>query len=322
MCFGRSKKIVVPDTSGQEAELTRQLELLKTEFERNRLQQETFFNTTRADQDARYQDQRAFDLAEAERQRAAMQAQLDAEVASRTTLEARAEAEREAARQQAELRATRARDYATGRQNLIDTASSTVNSAYAGFDDPFFQQFRQAFVSNYQPQVQSAYVDANRKERFNLHRAGILNSSAGAQVLGNLRGQLIGAEGELAKEADDATEEYRNSVAQQRSNTLQGLLASGLVGTENLPDGVTDVGGALDALNQNVSSFTGQVGDSIRALSPSSFLRPPTLSRPQARNFAVPSPRTVTTNGAEGSSSFLRPLTNPTSGQSSFRVGR
>lgn len=266
--FG-SKKTSQPDTSAQEAEAQRQAAAEQARLQALLDQQQKMFDQQRADEQARYQQQLAAQQAEAERQRQAAQAENDRQYqlqqqqaaqqeAARQQANAQAEAERQAQAAAAADKARLAREYATGRQNLIDTNKAAIDSAYAGFDDKAFGDFAQSFVNYYKPQAEKTYQDATRDTTFGYGDAGNLRSSAAAKSFGDLVGQLHTNEGKIANAATDATNQYRGQIDQQKSDALGLLYDAAGAANPNLPDGFTDadLSSALGGLGTQLGGIT------------------------------------------------------------------
>lgn len=280
-------KTSTPDTSAQEAEAARQAAAEQARLQALLEQQQKMWEQQRADDQKRYDAQVAAQQAEAERQRAAaadlvnrqiaaQQDQAQRQEAQQRAVEAQRESERAAAAQQAQDRATRVRSYSDGRQALIDKARGDITQAYSGFDQNFFDTFKQAFVDQYKPELERNAGQARRETTFGYGDTHNLRSSAAARSFGDVTQQLHANEGKLANSASDAAQSYRNDIEGQKSNALDLVFSAGGVGAGDLPDG-TDVGTALGGLGSQLGSIT-----------QSAARRAQTYNRPGFSSFAAP----------------------------------
>ncbi len=298
--FG-GKKTSQPNTALLEAEARRQAEAEAARYRELLEQQRQIAEQQRADAERRYQEQLAAQLAEAERQRTFEREQIERQATTQRDESARQEAlqrELEATRQreraetmaQQTARATAARDYATGRQRLMDDGRKKVDEAFAGFDDGYFQDFAKAFVGQYKPQAERGYEKARKQTTFALGDKGNLRSSAGAREFGDLRLELADNESKIAGAASDAAQSFRGDVERQRSDALGLVFSAGGVGSETLPDGVTDIGGMLEGLGSQIGGLTTTAqrrAQAIRAPSFASSAPNLSYSAPRAQRRAV-----------------------------------
>lgn len=265
----KGKKTTQPDTTVQETEAQRQSAAEQARLQALLDQQQKMYDQQRADDQTRAQQQLAAQQAEAERQRQATQAendrqyklqqdQLAAQETARQQANAQAESERQAVAAAAAEKARLGREYATGRQNLIDTNTAAIDKAYAGFDDKAFGDFANSFVSYYKPQAEKTYQDATRDATFGYADTGNLRSSAAAKSFGDLVGQLHTNEGKIANGATDATQAYRSQIDQQKSDALGLLYDAAGAANPNLPDGFTDtdLSSALGGLSSQIGGIT------------------------------------------------------------------
>lgn len=263
----KGKNTTVPDTSIQEAEARRQAEAETLRQQQLLEQQRQIAAEQRADAERRYQEQQAATAAENERQRKLQedlvnrqikqrQDELDRQEAGQRDIEAKRETERRETLAQQAKRAEESRTYATGRQELVDNARGAIDSAYAGFDDDYFNKFAQEFVDYYKPKAVKAYEGERRDTTFAYGDAGNIRSSAAARSFGDLKEQLTENEGKIANSATDEANSFRNDIEAQKSSALNTLFSSGAVGAADLPDGVTDVNGALGGIGSQLGALT------------------------------------------------------------------
>jgi len=259
-----------PDTSRAEAEAARQRQAELEHAERRRQQELEIWQQQRADEERRYQEQLAAQQAENERQRQLQiaewerQYQLQQQEIARqeqryAEAEARAAAERAEEERQARLKAQQGRDYAAGRNQLLDQGVAAIDSAYAGFDDDYFSKFAQDFVSYYSPTLQREHKQQSDQTTFAYADAGTLRSSMAANAFGELergRGEKMA---ELSAEAQDAAQGYRGDILNQK-RSAQASIADAL----DTAQPVLGDGFDLNAELGNLGKATGRVIDSAR----------------------------------------------------------
>lgn len=130
-----------------------------------------------------------------------------------------------AAQQQA-AEADAARQREEERQARITAGRKKIDDAYAGFDDGYFQTYRQTALDNTLPQVQQQAADARRNLIYALERAGTRNSSIAGQRSGDLERDIALRTGEAISSADSATQQLRNRVTDSRASSEAQLLAT------------------------------------------------------------------------------------------------
>ena len=181
---------------------------------------------------------------------------------------------------QADAQAKRQSEYDTGRSQLLGEGTSSIDKAFSGFNDDYFNQFKNAYMSKITDQVNQQKVQAQKQLAFGLARQGILDSQANA----NQQGLLAETEGRtLADATTDATNQantLRQNVAGAKANLLGQVQASESIGS---PIAGTDEGSVQSALQTQrgaISGVTNQAGDVV-----SSLQAVPTVS-PLANIFA------------------------------------
>jgi hypothetical protein len=245
-----------PNTSPQDAEAARQraAEQARAE-ERLRIEQE-MANTQRADQERRYQEQLAAGQAEAERQRQILTGEIERRAELERGAAAQQQAERDAERAQTAERARQAREFATQRQTKMDEAKAGVDSAYAGFDDTYFQKFAQDFTSHYAPQIQREYADQRGQTTNSFADAGTLRSSMSADAFGDLTRGRGEKEAQVASAAQDRAQAFEDDILGQKNDALTAINSAGSAASPLLPDGSFDVASSLGGLNSQLGQIT------------------------------------------------------------------
>jgi hypothetical protein len=105
---------------------------------------------------------------------------------------------------------------------------STADNAYGGFNDDYYNKFRQAQLDYYQPELEKQYAKSKETLAFDHARAGTTNSSMASQNLADLAYQHDLNSADIVSRADAATGEQRRNVNSQK----QALIGQ-LYSTEN-----------------------------------------------------------------------------------------
>lgn len=111
-----------------------------------------------------------------------------------------------------------ARQQEEARQQRIRDGQSAIDTNFAQFNDPYFDNYRQEYMAYYQPQLDRQFQDAKRKAVLGLHRTGNLSSSAGAGKLGELTRAYNDNRTMLANNALSAVNDLRGRIEESRNN--------------------------------------------------------------------------------------------------------
>ncbi len=259
-----------PDTSRAEAEAARQRQLEQERAdERLRVERE-MWETQRADEERRYrgqltaqqeeaQRQRELSLAEADRQYAAQERAIQQQQEAYAAAEAARAAERAEEERQARLKAQQAREYAEGRNTMVDEANTNIEAAYGGFNDTYFSKFAQDFVDHYKPQIERSYKNERDQSTYAFADAGTLRSSMAADSFGELDRGRAEKEASIAAQAQDRAQQFRGDIQSQKESAKGAIYSALGTASPVLGDGF-EVGAELSRLGKSV----GQVVDSAR----------------------------------------------------------
>lgn len=207
--------------------------------------------------------QSAADRAYADQQTATMRAEAEARAATQKQqyddLIARQDAQRAAEEAAAGAKADRSIAYNTGRQNLVDAFTAEVNTAYSGFDPAFFQKY----IADYQDAA-NPELDRQRKREqeqlvYGFADAGSIDSRAANRKFAEADRVDASRRASVAQNAYSSAQDLQDKIDGQRRDALTTAFTSGLVGREDLPDGVTDVSGQLARVQQGLSGLAGDV---------------------------------------------------------------
>lgn len=95
-----------------------------------------------------------------------------------------------------------------------------------GFDDGFYDKYKQGILDYYTPQVADQYGDAKDELTYRLARAGTLRSSVAADEVADLSKQNDLNRAQVLNKADQGAADLRSNVAAQRAKVESQLLAS------------------------------------------------------------------------------------------------
>ena len=128
------------------------------------------------------------------------------------------------------IRGPDGRIYRRGEGLGFKVTEDTGKRAAGGFDDKFYNNFKQGILDAYMPQVQEQFGKAANETLFRHARAGTLESSGQIGTAADLTKQNLLQEGNVQLKADTATADLKNRVAKE-----QAALENQLYATEN-PD--------------------------------------------------------------------------------------
>jgi hypothetical protein len=106
------------------------------------------------------------------------------------------------------------------------TTTQTQTGTTGGFDDAFYNKYRDAITGYYLPQVADQYKLASEELAYRLARAGQLRSSTTNTEYTDLAKQNELNKANIASKADTATGELRKSVASQESAAENAVYAA------------------------------------------------------------------------------------------------
>ncbi len=119
-----------------------------------------------------------------------------------------------------------AREQEEQRRARITEGTSSINTAFSGFDDSFFGNIEQSANDFFSPQIDRQFDDTRETLIKNLARQGNLNASTGARQLADL--DTAGREQRVsfADQAREFATDSRADVENNRGNLLFQLQAS------------------------------------------------------------------------------------------------
>lgn len=104
------------------------------------------------------------------------------------------------------------------RQSDINQGISSIDQAFAQFNDPFYQNASKAYSDYYLPQIDEAAGQTKDKLVAQLFNRGQLESTVGANALSELEKRRLNERSRIGNEAADFVGNIRNQVTSSRNN--------------------------------------------------------------------------------------------------------
>lgn len=118
-----------------------------------------------------------------------------------------------------------ARQQAQDRENNINQGKTSIDQAFSVFDPAYYQKYQQAYLDNYNPEVDRQFDVAKQGTQYNLARAGTTDSTIGQKQFGDLVRSYGQQKQNIASQAIDATNKQRSDVENEKT-TLYGQNSS------------------------------------------------------------------------------------------------
>lgn len=199
---------------------------------------------------------------------------------------AQKEANRIARQQMEEQKAREAQ-----RRAALSQGTAAIDAAFAPFDDNFYGSQRTAYTSNYMPELDRQFQDAQKQLIYGLSSAGQLNSTLATDKQRRLSEERAGYERQINSKADDFVRSNRANQEATRTNLLSQLTATedpsqvtaaaareaGFLNQPVQYDPVSDfVFRTLEGLSSGANRATGGAGLVSALKSPQSLVKSPT----------------------------------------------
>lgn len=104
------------------------------------------------------------------------------------------------------------------RQADIKTGQGSIDHAFAQYGDDYFKHFRDSYVGTKNPEIDRQYGVAKDKMVAGLAGRGVLDSTIGANALGQLEERRGSAQGDVANEASDLSNDFRGQVEKSKTD--------------------------------------------------------------------------------------------------------
>lgn len=112
------------------------------------------------------------------------------------------------------------------RQNLITKGTKSINKAFSGFDQGFYDQRALAYENYALPQLSQQYNQFKNQIGFNLANRGLFGSSTGSKQFSDLNQQMGIQKQAIADTGRSQAQALQNQVEQQRNTLLNELYQS------------------------------------------------------------------------------------------------
>lgn len=124
--------------------------------------------------------------------------------------------------------AEEARQKEAERKARLEQGKGSIDAIFAGggFDQPFYDKFKNASLGFSLPQLSDQYQKQREQTTYDLARAGLLRSTAAGQAQADIEGQKASQEAALRSKADQEVANLRQNVAGQQSAALSQLYAT------------------------------------------------------------------------------------------------
>jgi len=124
--------------------------------------------------------------------------------------------------------AAEARQKEAERQARLEQGKSSIDAIFAGggFDQPFYDKYKNAALGYQLPQLQDQYTKQKEQTTFDLARAGLLRSTAAGQAQADIESQKAAQEAAIRAGADQQVADLRKNVSGQQSAALSQLYAT------------------------------------------------------------------------------------------------
>jgi hypothetical protein len=106
------------------------------------------------------------------------------------------------------------------------TSTYDTGQTSGGFDDAFYNKYKQSVLDYYMPQVQDQYKKAQEQATYGLGRSGNLRSSAANTLVADLAKQNAINEAGVRNQADTAAGDLSSQVSSERSKATSQLYAT------------------------------------------------------------------------------------------------
>lgn len=110
-----------------------------------------------------------------------------------------------------------ARQQEAERQARISEGQTAIDDAFSGFNDDFYNQYREDYTGYYNPQLNDQYGDARKRLTLQLAKTGNLTSSAGAKQMADLEQYYNTQQTGITNQALDAVNTLKGNIDARKS---------------------------------------------------------------------------------------------------------
>lgn len=112
------------------------------------------------------------------------------------------------------------------RQRRIGEGRGRIDSAFLQYDDPYFANFRTDYVGAQTPDIDEQYSTAKDRLAAALANRGVLGSTIAGNAFGDLTKTNTKARTDLANQAFDASNTFRNQIEKTKSDLYSTNIAA------------------------------------------------------------------------------------------------
>jgi hypothetical protein len=201
-------------------------------------------------------------IAETEANRLAEQSRIEAgRKAERDAELARQDQERRAAEAATAKKASDLARYNTERQGLVDKARGGIESAFAGYNDGYYNNYAGDYVASMVPRLDEQFADARKATKYSFADRGNLDSMAAGQRFGRLETERTRAAADIGQQAQSAANSLRSNVEAQRAKLLDSVFgalgAAPVITADNVGEANDALSRVSTAINTPVSLASG-----------------------------------------------------------------
>lgn len=110
-----------------------------------------------------------------------------------------------------------ARQQAQDRENKVNEGKASIDNAFSIFDPAYYQKYTQAYLNNYNPEVDRQFDVAKQQTQYNIARAGTTDSTIGQKQFADLVRNYGQQKQNIASQATDATNKLRSDVEAEKT---------------------------------------------------------------------------------------------------------
>jgi len=110
------------------------------------------------------------------------------------------------------------------RQARIKEGRGNIDTQFKGFDDNYYNKYKDTYLETTMPQVEEQATDARKELIYSLERAGLRNSSVAGEQASDLEQKVAEQKGAQVSKANSAAQDLRNTVGESRSAAERDLM--------------------------------------------------------------------------------------------------
>lgn len=104
------------------------------------------------------------------------------------------------------------------RKANIAAGRTKIDSAFSNFNDGYYNTYKNNYLDFYNPQLDKQFGNTNRSLTYALAGRGLLDSSVGAEAVGDLFKRYLDEKSNVTGAAQDAANQLKSGVESTKSN--------------------------------------------------------------------------------------------------------